>query len=356
MLTNTRLYARRRGCAIAFACAAWWSLGGDVQGQTSKSPAAESLRQAYELTSSADSDAEYAQILELCEAGAKGAAPDSATAQYAAKLKLWALEARGRHHLRNRRASDALDDLDEALRLQPRHAAVLRLRGTCLAKLGRPDEALIDLDKSIELHHGDPRAFVERGEVRYALARYADAAHDFDQALRLKPRDTAALVGRGHARYRLGQRAGAVQDYSRALAARPQDVALFTQRGQAFAELGRYTEAANDFRRAMRIDPNYGRAFQAAAWLMATCPDPRHRDDLLAIELSKRAIELDGKTNPRYLETLAAALANAGYFQEARLVQEKALENTPESLLTSSTARRDLFAAGKPYREASAKR
>jgi tetratricopeptide (TPR) repeat protein len=343
-------------------CAAAIAIGGATapracaQPSKAKSPSAAMLREAYQLTRVADSESDYARIIALCEEGANSAPATGSTAQYAAKLKRWALEARGESRFKEGRAAEALVDFDEAHRLDPRNPRVLRLRGVCQARLGRPDEALVDLDKSIELHHGDARSFVERGEVRYALGRYAEAARDFDQALRLKPRDTAAHVGRGHARYRLKQFAAAAQDYTTALATRRQDAPLYTQRGQAFAELGRYTEAANDFRRAMRIDPNYGKAFQSAAWLMATCPDPRHRDDLLAIELSKRSIDLDGKLNPRYLETLAAALANAGYFDEARQVQEKAMEKTSEKSLARSTARRDLFAAGRPYREGRTRR
>lgn len=317
--------------------------------QTVKSPASVELRRASELTREADTEAELTRILEICEAA--DSRDNAATEKYRRKLTLWALTARGEQRQAHGQLSEALEDLDAALRIDPRHVEALRVRGACLAKLGRPDEALVDLDKAISVAPQDVKAHLERGQVRYALGRYAEAARDFDQVLKVKPRNATAVAGRGHARFRLRQFAGAAQDYSQALKAHPQDVSLFTQRGQAYAQLGRYTEAANDFRRAMRIDPNYGRAFQAAAWLMSTCPDPRHRDELLAIELAKRAIELDGKTSPKYLETLAAALANGGYFDEARQVQEKALESASATSLARSTARRDLFAAGRPYRE-----
>jgi tetratricopeptide (TPR) repeat protein len=232
----------------------------------------------------------------------------------------------------------------------------LHARGQCLAAIGRPDDALIDFDKAVELHPDDAHALVARGEVRTKLGRYKDACADFDEVLQLKPSHVPAYIGRGHARRALGQWSGAVQDYSRALRVRPQDAALFTERGNAYAKLGRYTEAANDFRRAMRIDSAYGRAFQSAAWLMCTCPDARYRDPMLAMELAKRSVELGGKNDYRCLETLAAALANAGYYDEAQQVQQRALDHAPKTALSRTTARLNLFAAGKPYRDGKTRR
>lgn len=352
--TNTTLRPWSRAIPLFAPLVLYCCASGSAQ--TVKSSATAELRHAYELTHDADTEAELTRILEICESAAADSQSSPGTEKYRRKLTLWALTARGEQRQAHGQTSEALEDLDAALLIDPRHGEALRLRGACLAKLGRPDEALADLDQAIEVGPKDVRALLERGQVRYALGRHADAARDFDHVLQLKPGNATASAGRGHARFRLRQFAGAAQDYSRALKSHPQDVSLFTQRGQAYAQMGRYTEAANDFRRAMRIDPNYGRAFQAAAWLMSTCPDPRHRDDMLAIELAKRAIDLDGKSSPKYLETLAAALANGGYFDEARLVQEKALESASASSLARSTARRDLFAAGRPYREPIVKR
>lgn len=316
-----------------------------------KSPASAELRQAYEISLNAKSEAELTKVLTLCDAASTGDDRASLTARYARKLRLWALEARSEVHYQAGRAAQALADLDEALRVDPLSISALRKRGTSLASLGRHDEAFVDLDRAIELRRGDARSYVDRGEVCYAVGRFQEAARDYAQAIRLKPNDARALVGRGHAQYRLGRISDAVQDYSQAIRLRPQDAQLLTQRGNAYADLGRYTEAADDFRQAMQVDPNHGRAFQSAAWLMSTCPDPRYRDSELALELAKRAIELDGKSNHRYLETLAAALANAGFYEEARQVQERALQRTPEKAISDAEQMLGQFAAGRPFRE-----
>jgi len=332
------------------------TMQGIVHGQPAKSLAASILRRAFELSREAGTEAEFTEVLAMCDEAAAQGNNLPAAARYERKLRIWALEARGAALVDSGQFAQALNDLDAALQLDPKSASALRSRGKCLARLGRQDEAFVDLDRAIELGRGDAEPFAQRGEINYAVGRFREALHDYEQALRLKPNHAGAVVGRGHAKYRLGHIAAAVTDYTRAIKLRPRDATLYTQRGNAYADSGRYTEAAADFRRAMKLDPSYGRAFQSAAWLMSTCPDPRYRNEVLAIELSKRAIELDGKSNHRYLETLAAALANAGYYDEARKVQERALQRTPEGSLSSAELKLDLFAAGKPFRDGKARR
>jgi tetratricopeptide (TPR) repeat protein len=327
-----------------------------VHAQTAPSPAGSILRRAFELSREACTEAEFTQVLALCDQAAAQGNDLPSAARYERKLRIWALEARASAFMDAGQFEPALDDLDAALKLDPKSASALRSRGKCLARLGRQDEAFVDLDRAIELSRGDAEPFAQRGEINYAVGRFREALHDYEQALWIKSDHAGAMVGRGHAKYRLGQIAAAVTDYTRAIKLRPRDATLYTQRGNAYADSGRYTEAAADFRRAMKLDPNYGRAFQSAAWLMSTCPDPRYRNEALAIELSKRAIELDGKSNHRYLETLAAALANAGYYDEARQVQERALQRTPEGSLASAEMKLETFAAGKPFRDAKSRR
>ena len=62
---------------------------------------------------------------------------------------------------------------------------------------------------------------------------------------------------------------------------------------------------------------------------MATCPDENFRNPALAVEAAEKAIALDGDSDYRYLETLAAAHANAGNFDAATVAQKKVIELAP---------------------------
>ncbi len=115
--------------------------------------------------------------------------------------------------------------------------------------------------------------------------------------------------------------------------------------------MGEWDKAANDFRQAISLDKKFGRGYQSAAWLMATCPDPQFRNPDLAVRSAERAIELDGDGEYIYLDTLAAALANSGQFERAQDAQRRAIELAPPENVAPLKQRLTLYGTRKPYRQ-----
>lgn len=60
------------------------------------------------------------------------------------------------------------------------------------------------------------------------------------------------------------------------------------------------------------------------AWLLATCPDAKVRDPKRAVELAKKAVELDPLAS--YWNTLGAAHYRAGSYQEALTALQKSMD------------------------------
>jgi tetratricopeptide (TPR) repeat protein len=115
--------------------------------------------------------------------------------------------------------------------------------------------------------------------------------------------------------------------------------------------LGQWQEAAADYRKAIALDESSGRAYHCAAWLMATCPDDRYRDAQLAIQAAEKAAELDGRDDFAYLDTLAAAYANAGQFDKARKAIAEAIPIAPKDHVKPLQRRLELYQQNQPYRE-----
>jgi len=88
-----------------------------------------------------------------------------------------------------------------------------------------------------------------------------------------------------------------------------------------------------------------------AAWLMSTCPDAEYRNPKLGLEAAEKAIEIDGDNDYRYLETLAAALANSDKFEEAEATQNRVVQMAPTDQLARHEERRELFRHKKAFRE-----
>lgn len=91
------------------------------------------------------------------------------------------------------------------------------------------------------------------------------------------------------------------------------------------------------------------------AWSLATHPDAASRDGKTAVELAELATKSISPEQPAYLDTLAAAYAEAGRFDDAVATAERALELAQQDGLDSLAAdvarRLASFQNGKPWRE-----
>ena len=84
------------------------------------------------------------------------------------------------------------------------------------------------------------------------------------------------------------------------------------------------------------------------AWLLATHPDPRLRDGQLAIEFAQRAIEVTNPPYWTYVDTLAAAYAAAGDYENAVKQQRRAI-GISNSSNKGALKRLQLFSNGQIY-------
>ena len=92
-----------------------------------------------------------------------------------------------------------------------------------------------------------------------------------------------------------------------------------------------------------------------AAWIMATHTSNQVRDPAKALTLAQRAGHLTSFRNAAILDTLAAAYAATGQFDQAVPIAQKAIalaraQQQPLSLLTQLNQRLSLYRMQKPYR------
>ena len=100
-----------------------------------------------------------------------------------------------------------------------------------------------------------------------------------------------------------------------------------------------YAAAVRDHMEALKRDPRHAGTFNQLAWVWSTCPDPDVRNGQRARECATRACELTEWGEAGFLDTLAAACAECGEFDDAVKWQEKAIElvgDDPERPPTTS--------------------
>lgn len=177
----------------------------------------------------------------------------------------------------------------------------------------------------------------------------------YDRAVAADPRDKRALLQRGYLHYLQKEYEQAVEDYSRALKIDPQDVLAYTNRGLNRQALGQLEQALEDYERALERNDRNALALNNAAWLRATAEDDALRDAELAVAFARTACELTNHQNFDFLDTLAAAHAEAGQFDEARKHIALAIKQAPEPYQAELRKRQTLYEQNKPYRDESLK-
>jgi tetratricopeptide (TPR) repeat protein len=186
---------------------------------------------------------------------------------------------------------------------------------------------------------------------RYDLAiRYLMAALEGDA----KGEDLAHLYKlRGDAYLGKGDSDKAAADYARAVNFVPKDAAGYVTRGFTYQKMGNYKAAASDYAKGIALSPDDDGANGALAWLRATCPDSSARNGREAIRAGTRACELTRWKNASHIDTLAAAYAETGNFDQAVKLQQQALQVRfiGPNLKQQVQERLVSYQKHKPYRE-----
>jgi tetratricopeptide (TPR) repeat protein len=143
------------------------------------------------------------------------------------------------YHIKNQ-YDRAIEDFDQAIRLNPNYALAFEGRGNVYLSDGQYDRAIEDFSHVIGLNPNDAWAFVGRGGAYFgkglvacrpaslppcalAIAQYDRAIEDFDQTIRLNPNDAAAFSAYGQRsiiKSTKGDSAGGAADLAKALQVR----------------------------------------------------------------------------------------------------------------------------------------
>ena len=277
-------------------------------------------------------------------------------------------------------------------RLTPQtHGTALLMLAKVLAWAGKHEEALRVSLRAISLSPDDAVIHFEAGKNSSYLERTQDAIRHLQKALELRPDFVEARSLLGSVLGQQGNTAEAVRQCRQALSRRPDDPVLHTSLGTALIQHGQTAEALTSFREAIRLSPGYAEAHSnlawllkdqgqldealqhfrecqrlkpgmpsptiGLAWLLATHPNPAARNPKEAIQLAEKLSADSGYQNWMSLDTLAAAYAAAGRFDEAARMARRALPlaaGSSSNDVPSIEARLKLYQARQPFLESTA--
>lgn len=288
------------------------------------------LAEAHDLAATAANYEEFSAVVQRCRY-VLAIDKSSEAKAYANQLAGWALTKRGDTLDSDGRFDEARIDYQEALRADSECWRAEHALGVLAARGGDADTALACFNRTIELNPEHAKAYSNRAALSVQAGRYEEALTDYAEAIAVDPDLSVAHTGRGRVCHMLGQMDEGLQHLDAAQVLDPQDAMIATGRGDLLTDLGHYGQAISAYQRAIVLEPQSAPAYRNLAWLQATCPVESFRDGEAALRNVERAAELSSEVDDLTFDTKAAALATLGRFDEAKELQQRAIELAPES-------------------------
>jgi len=188
-------------------------------------------------------------------------------------------------------------------------------------------------------------AIAKQGKIDQVIDRYT-------QFLNSNPDNCKAHYGLASAYTKNRKYDKAIQHYYKVIQLQPDEIRPCNDLAIALILSGKPDVAVEQLRRIIQMRPDADDSINNLAWILATNPDPNIRNPSEAVRLAQGACNTSPR-DPRVFDTLAAALASAGRFDDAVETARTAgdLADNANNHLLKNTIQKHLgfYKQGKPY-------
>ena len=289
---------------------------------------------------------------------------------------------------RQNQLAPAIRHLKEAVRLNGDKLPDAHLNlAVALRKTNRGDEAIGHLERALQLDPKLKAAHITMALIYGQQDKMHLAAESFERAVRLDPRDTQTRFNLALALVKLQDPNGALRQLYAALEHDPDLPIALTMASELLSKQGRIDEAVEllrgavkrkpqaaplhgilaasleqigepaealaHYREAERLQRGNLRALMRIAWIMSTDPNAELRNGKLAVRYARRA-DKKQPNDVAVLDVLAAAHAEAGDFEQAVRIGERAIAVAQQKGQSRDAAvveaRLSLYRNDQPYR------
>jgi len=206
-----------------------------------------------------------------------------------------------------------------------------------------------------ELDPKRPRAQYHLGVALARKGGIAEAIECWRWAVKIRPSDAQALQALGWGLALTGQTDEAISYLQLALELQPDLATARLELVNAYVSRRQFPEAVLQAREGLEQTPRHTALANRLAWLLATCPEPEVRDGAEALRLARQVCQWTGEKDPAVLDTLAAALAELGRFDEAVQIARNAVEQATAlgraDLAQQISQRVERYQQARAYRE-----
>lgn len=247
----------------------------------------------------------------------------------------------------------AEDAFQRSLALEPDYSAALAGLGQLLQDQGQHQRALKVLERSFNLHPLDPNNAYTLGVAYRELGRLEAAQELFRATLAIQRTHMRARESLARILLDSGDTQGAIEEARIMLEFRTDRPGARLLLGDAYARVGNYRDAILCLKIGIAGQPDSLHAEAQLAFLLAAAPEAEDRDGERALALAQELVQRSAGQHLGSLRALAAAHAELGDFESARLELARAqqLELDASTLAPSALqAEATLYAQGLPLR------
>jgi tetratricopeptide (TPR) repeat protein len=164
---------------------------------------------------------------------------------------------------------DAIEQYEQALRINPDFAMAHYNLGVALGQVGKIDDAIEHYEQALRINPDYADAHDNLGTALRQVGKIDDAIEHYEQALRINPDFAMAHYNLGNALRQVGKIDDAIAHYQQALRIEPDFADAHNNLGTALGRAGRTPEAIEHLQQALRIKPDFAQAQNALAPLQA---------------------------------------------------------------------------------------
>ncbi|MBX9788827.1 MAG: fused MFS/spermidine synthase [Pirellulales bacterium] len=283
----------------------------------------------------------------------------------------------------------ALNSYQEAIKLRGSKGHPEAYRGIAAIHIQNKGkrEAIAVLHDLLKIHPNDVEALDVLVRLHLDQNQNDEAVAVLRRLTQLQPANEKARFVLSEVLLRQNKHADAVPELRMLLTIRPNSAPYHANLAQSLLMLKQNSEAADEFRQALKLQPDVTPGSKAQtwannlAWLLSTNSDDSLRNGAEAVDWATKAAAAAAKAHqlePDFLDTLAAAYAEAGQFDKAietsysvvdkarseiQILRERKYASQAEKqvaegraahltkLIDTTNSRIELYKASKPFRE-----
>lgn len=192
----------------------------------------------------------------------------------------------------------ALADIEKAISIN-RHLTngyIMRAEVNMNSASPKYDEALADMDEAIRLNPRNAGFFINRAFLRYKQDNYVGAMSDYDYALQLEPENFVAHFNRAMLCAEVKDYDKALIDFNEVIRLRPDEYRTLYNRAIVYRDRNDYKEALADVDKVIEAFPTLAAAYFLRFDIKQSMGDRTAKKDLdKSLALAKERIKVKGK-------------------------------------------------------------